>query len=699
MLHSMRIGSRLVISFAVLLGLLFLVAVVSLSHFGKLTAVTQTIVDVQAQRVALAHTADKRALSAANCLLRLLQTSEREQRIPLYTAMDADISDLDAAIAEIGTLAENDLNMRSASENAQLDHLNELRSSYDDLFRITVETIELEGPARAHKHFVTKTQSALNALLKETSALSERQQRGMHAGLEQLRQAEAGARTLVILISLGALLVGSLLAWIIARSIVKPVREAVRVADTIAHGDLTQPIPAGHADEMGQLLQSLGVMRDSISSREEKILKLAYRDTLTDLPNRTLFLEEFSRLAADSTGAVLMLDINRFALINNALGYPVGDLILRVVGKRLNELSPSPRLIARLWGDKFAFLLADANKETARAFADAILATLQNPITLDNQRLDIGGNLGIALYPQDGEDPSTLLRRAEMAINFAKQHHVDFAYAADIGDEPVHEHLSLIGEMREALERNEFAIYYQPKFSFNTEKISGTEALLRWNHPTRGLVPPMRFIPFAEQTGFIREITPWLLEQVIAHAAEWRRQGWDIIPSVNLSTLDLIDPWLVEHISGLLQKHGLAAGQLCLEITESALMEDPEIALRHLNQMSALGLKLSIDDYGSGQASLAYLKKLPVNELKIDREFVTSVSELPKNAAIVRSTILLCHELGLSVVAEGAETAAELDWLQHNHCDVVQGYGIAKPMPLADFLPWVSAFEQRAGKL
>jgi diguanylate cyclase (GGDEF)-like protein len=447
------------------------------------------------------------------------------------------------------------------------------------------------------------------------------------------------------------------------------------------------------------LLQSLGVMRDSISSREEKILKLAYRDPLTGLPNRTLFLEEFFRLEAGSSGAVLMLDINRFALINNALGYPVGDLILRVVGTRLNELAPSPKLIARLWGDKFAFLLADADKESAMSFVSTILATLQHPITLDNQRLDIGGSLGVALYPQDGADPSTLLRRAEMAINFAKQRHIDHAFAADIGGEPVYEHLSLIGEMREALERHEFTLHYQPKFSFSREQITGTEALLRWNHPTRGLVPPLRFIPFAEQTGFIREITPWLLEQVIGHAAEWRRQGWEIIPSVNLSTLDLLDPWLLEHISGLLQKHGLAAEHLCLEITESALMEDPEIALKHLNQLSALGLKLSIDDYGSGQASLAYLKTLPVNELKIDREFITAVSELPKNAAIVRSTILLCHELGLSVVAEGAETPAELAWLKSNHCDVVQGYGIARPMPLADFLPWVSAFEQRAGKL
>lgn len=686
MLRSIRIGSRLAISFAALLGLLLVVAAVSLLRLSALTTVTQTIVDVQVRRVDLAHEANQHAQSAATHLLQLLQTADREKRIPLYAAMDAEIAALDAAIAKI------DMDESSAQEGAQLARLNELRDTYDELFRTTVETIELEGTPQARQHFESKTQVALYALLKETSALSEREQRSMRNDLDLLKQAESGSRTLLVIIALGALVLGKTLAWVITRSIVDPVSEAVQVAENIAQGDLAQPVPVGQPDEMGKLLSSLGVMRDSIVSREERILKLAYEDGLTGLPNRTRFEESFAALPAGSFGAVVVLDIDRFALINNALGHPTGDLILRKIATRLGGVAPAPKLMVRLWADKFAFLLEHADKAAATEFADAVLAVLAHPITLDGQRLDVSGSLGIALYPQDGMESATVLRRAEMAIHFAKRRHIGFAFASEVGSEPAHENLSLIGEMREAMERDEFLVYYQPKLRFADNKISGAEALIRWKHPTRGLVPPIRFIPFAEQTGFIREITPWLIEQVIGHAAEWRRNGLDIIPSANLSTLDLLDPWLIEHISGLLVKHGLAPQQLCLEITESALMDQPELALKHLNELSALGLKLSIDDYGSGQASLAYLKTLPVNELKIDREFVTAVSSLPKNAAIVRSTILLCHELGLDVVAEGAETDEELAWLKGHHCDVVQGYGIAKPMSLEEFLPWASAF-------
>jgi len=394
---------------------------------------------------------------------------------------------------------------------------------------------------------------------------------------------------------------------------------------------------------------------------------------------------------------VAVLDLNRFASINNALGYSVGDLILQEIAQRLKGSALQPTMVARLWGDKFAFLQDGANHQVAGDFARSIVVALQDPITLDGHNLDVSGSLGIALYPGDGNDPAVLLRRAETASHFAKRRHLGFAYAADMGEGVAHEQLSLIGEMREAMESNEFAIYYQPKLHLADDAIHSVEALLRWNHPVRGLVPPGQFIPFAELTGFIQEITPWIIARVIEQAAEWQRTGLSIIPSVNLSTLDLLDHGLVAYVSGLLKQRGLEPSRLCFEITESALMAEPELALKHLNELSTLGVKLSIDDFGSGHASLAYLKILPVNELKIDREFVASVSELPKNAAIVRSTILLCHELGLTVVAEGAETNAELAWLKENQCDIVQGYGIARPMPADEFISWMSAFENRNG--
>jgi EAL domain-containing protein (putative c-di-GMP-specific phosphodiesterase class I) len=348
-------------------------------------------------------------------------------------------------------------------------------------------------------------------------------------------------------------------------------------------------------------------------------------------------------------------------------------------------------MVARLWGARFAFLIDIASEDCARRFAAAVLERLRDPITLDGQRLDIGGSIGIALYPQDGLDAGTLLRRAELALAAAKRRRSGLAFAVEAGEEPAPEQLSLIGDMRAAMADGQFILAYQPKLDFHTGRIVAAEALLRWRHPERGMVPPGSFIPFAEQTGFIREITPWVLDAAIRQLAQWRTQGLEIAVSANLSTLDLLDPELPRRVKALLEFHAVPAAHLCLEITESALMDDPALALAHLNALAALGVKLSIDDYGVGQASLAYLKSLPVNELKLDRSFVTAIADSPRNGAIVQSTIMLSHALGLSVVAEGVETEEELEWLRANGCDVGQGYGISRPMMAADLPGWVAA--------
>ncbi|OIQ87086.1 cyclic di-GMP phosphodiesterase Gmr [mine drainage metagenome] len=680
----MKIGTRLTVSFAVLLCLLIAVSTVSLSRFDGLAAVTRTIVEVQVRRAFLAQEANLHAQAAANSLLKLLQTPDRERRVRLYAQMDAELASSDAAVTEVAKT------LLSGQDKAQLERLNAVRKNYGDRFRETVEMIELDGPVSARNHFDASTQKALGALLKETSALAATQRERMSADLEQLKDAETSAQHIVILLTLSALMAGAALAWLMTRSIVGPVGAAVGVAEAIARGDLDKAVPAGKGDEVGKLLRALEVMRDSIFTREAKLNRLAYEDALTGLPNRTSFLETFERLPAERAGAVVVLDIDRFALINNALGHDIGDRLLGEIGRRLMKMDGRQMLVARLWGNEFAFLLEGADRMEAIGFVDTILALLRNPISLDGQRLDVSGTLGIAFYADEAAEGAAVLRKATLAMRSAKKRRVSYAFGDEVDHQPAHEHLTLIGEMREALSRNEFVVYYQPKLNLALNRVTGAEALLRWQHPQKGLIPPSRFIPFAEQTGFIREITPWLLELVIRHAAEWHRDGLQVVPSVNLSTYDLLNPDLVAYIRRLLEKYELPADCLCLEITESALMEEPELALMHLNELSGLGVKLSIDDYGSGQASLAYLKMLPVNELKIDRVFVSDVAKTPKNAAIVRSTIILCHELALSVVAEGAETAEEFAWLKENNSDMVQGYVVAKPMPLDAFLARVS---------
>jgi len=510
-----------------------------------------------------------------------------------------------------------------------------------------------------------------------------------------LEQAEAPYRsmqTILYYIVVGGIILFVLGSIMFARRIARPVNQLAAVAHRIQAGDYAQPVPRLPPDEIGQLAVSLDHMRAGIAEREQKILKIAYEDTLTGLPNRTRLLEACERLAADAHAAIGVLDLDRFAMINNALGHPVGDRLLDKVGERLSGIVAAPSLVARLWGDEFAFLLVGADEAQATQFAELLRATLRDPFVLDGQRLDVGGSLGIALRPRDGQDGNTLLRRAELAMYAAKRRQTGFAFASGVGGDPPHEQLSLIGEMREALARQEFVVYYQPKLDLASGKISSAEALLRWLHPDKGLLPPLSFIPFAEQTGFIREITPWLLENVIVQTANWRAAGLRIVPSINISARDLLNPELVEQVQRLTALHSLPPGEICLEITESALMEDPALALEHLNKLAAHGVKLSIDDYGAGQASLAYLKTLPVHELKIDQSFISSVITSHKDAAIVNSTILLGHALGMKVVAEGAETPADLDWLRNSGCDVGQGYGIARPMPAAKLSEWIAAF-------
>jgi diguanylate cyclase (GGDEF)-like protein len=690
MFGSLSIRARLILSFTFLLCLLLAVAAVSLQRFQALTDKTGMLIDEEVRRVFLAQSANQHAQAAAICLLKILQTQDREKRVPLYAEMDADNAAAQLAVTELGR------NIAMPSVREEIDQILALSKTYADVFQETVELVELSGPQTAHQHFQDKTGVALAALLNATRNLVTKHQLMTQSEVEQLRRDTASARLLVILLAAAAFLTGSSLAWLIARSIVLPVQEAVAVAETIASGDYKKLVPMGQRDEIGALLRSLAVMRDSIGSREESILRLAYVDTLTGLPNRTRLLELFAARCADCAGVLLILGIDRFAPINKALGHAVGDQLLREIAGRLQRLLGESEVVARLWGDEFALLLNPADKPKIEAFAQNVLMALRQPMSVDGQRLDIDASIGIVSFPQDGSSITSLMRRADLAMNAAKRRHAGFAFGSELDDEPGHEQLSLIGQMREALTRGEFVAWYQPKLNLAQNKISGAEALIRWRHPEKGMIPPGRFIPFAEQTGFIREITPWILRQAIEHAAQWLHSGMPVVTSVNLSTHDLLNHALVDQVKGLIEKYSLPPELLCLEITESALMDEPELALKHLHELAALGLKLSIDDYGTGQASLAYVKTLPVHELKIDRAFVTGVDNDRKNAAIVSSTILLCRELGLSVVAEGAETDEEVAWLRSIGCDLVQGYRVAKPMPVADFTAWVGEFNQRA---
>lgn len=503
----------------------------------------------------------------------------------------------------------------------------------------------------------------------------------------------------LLLLTAGGTLVALAISVLTARRITGPLRELSETAKQLGAGDYQHPIDIPLDDEVGELSRAFESMRVAISRREVEIRKLAYHDALTDLPNRAqfaIFLNEAIARATESDGTfhVLMLDLDRFKNVNDVLGHSVGDELLRKVGQRVkHQLNNTPAQLARLSGDEFVVLLPDTTLEQARGVADAILRSLELPISLEDQNVDLGAGLGIAGYPAHGTEAESLLSHAEVAMYAAKQGRRGAVIYDPEFDTASQQSLSLLSEMRVAVEHNQFRLYVQPKMMLGTGKVVGLEALIRWDHPVHGLLFPDSFIPFAERTGFIRMLTRWMLDQSAALCAELRDQGVHPKLSVNISTHDLLDQDLPAKFAEILRRHGVTPSSFCLEITESAIMEDPVRAQQTLEGLHAMGVDLSIDDFGTGYSSLAYLKRLPVQELKIDKSFVMSMERDADDTKIVRSTIDLGHNMGLRVVAEGVENAAVWDLLAAMGCDQGQGYFMSRPIPSERIADWIATWK------
>ena len=443
----------------------------------------------------------------------------------------------------------------------------------------------------------------------------------------------------------------------------------------------------------GFLLLAVGfqrqLIRQAAASHHE-----ALHDPLTGLPNRELFADRVGQAirAADrglQPAALLLLDLDRFKDVNDTLGHHHGDLLLGEVAARLTSALRGVDTVARLGGDEFAMLLPDATAEGAAAVADKLRATLHQPLTLDGVGLDLDASIGIAVYPDHGGDAAELLQHADVAMYAAKQTHAGFVVYDPAVDQHSPRRLALLGGLRRALERNELVLHYQPKADLHSGQVLGAEALVRWQHPAHGLLGPGEFIPLAERTGLIHPLTRWVLDAALRQAAEWRRAGHHLSIAVNVSTRSLLDHDFPEQVADRLATWQVPAGSLVLEVTESAVMADPALALEVLGRLHALGVGLAVDDFGTGYSSMAYLKALPVDELKVDRSFVGQMTTSNSDAVIVRSTIDLGHNLGLHVVAEGVENQATWEELAALGCDTAQGYHLGRPMPAADLERWL----------
>jgi len=420
---------------------------------------------------------------------------------------------------------------------------------------------------------------------------------------------------------------------------------------------------------------------------------LARHDALTGLPNRVLLREEAQRRIMHLNGdamALILMDLNEFKEVNDTLGHFAGDQLLRQVGERLAGFTTESTLVTRLGGDEFAILRSQADAVTAEQLAMRVGESLRRPFLVSGMTLEIDASMGIALAPLHASDYDGLLQRADSAMYAAKRNHTGIAMHTREQEADNSQKLALASDLRRAIEGGQLSLYYQPKAALRTGNISGVEALVRWRHPDRGMISPDQFIPLAERSGLINLLSMWVLKTALHQVADWKRMGLVMPVSVNLSARDLIDIRLPDEIEAALHEANVASELLEVEITESVLTADPARARAIVTRIGELGPTTTIDDFGAGYSSLAYLKNLPVHALKIDRSFVLGMTDNEHDATIVHAVVDLAHNLGLRVVAEGAEDMAVWERLRLAGCDEVQGFVLAQPMPSAQATDWLS---------
>ncbi|MAT64444.1 MAG: hypothetical protein CMN57_02220 [Gammaproteobacteria bacterium] len=476
------------------------------------------------------------------------------------------------------------------------------------------------------------------------------------------------------------------------RTVLSPLSTLTRAMNQVAHGQYQERLPAPRNRETRNLLDAFQHMQHMIEQRQNELRHQTLHDGLTGLPNRLLLNDRMQQALLISARdgnpfCLLMMDLDRFKEINDTLGHHVGDEVLREISRRLNDLLRRSDTIARLGGDEFAVLLPETGISEAQAIAGKIAQCLDQAISINDQRLLVDTSIGIAAYPDHGSDIDTLVKRADVAMYVAKNNGLTHSVYSSEHDPHSVSRLAMISELRHSFQHDELELHYQPKVAISSGELVGVEALLRW--PRWSDVSIDYIITTAEQTGLIRPLTQWVIRRALEQHLAWQRLNINLPIAINLSTWNLEHADIDANIGALLDEMQVNPVYLELEITENAMLKNPERAQEILQRLSQRGIRLSIDDYGTGFSSLAYLKQMPVREIKIDRSFVADMLEDENDAVIVRSTIDLAHNLGLKVVAEGVESADIWDMLQILDCDIAQGYYIARPMSAARFTDWL----------
>jgi len=597
-----------------------------------------------------------------------------------------------------------------ATELRELTHLDlTLRATQDGVADIWISTLQPAQREQLQGNMAELANDAISLIgdesyLNQTLVLASGDgfevRALLHKSLSQAQQAFAPLDQNILLIALAALTASLIGALLLARSVSQPVQQLAAVAERVRQGDYQASLDLQRSDELGRLATTFKAMQQGIAERERQLAHNALHDALTGLPNRTLALERLgSAITAGRSTALLYLGVANFRAVNESLGAEGGDLALQQLSRRLQAILRPGDSVARIIGDEFLLLLENTDSDSAVGIADKVQQLLLKPLRVAAHDFALDCRIGIASYPVDGNAPEELLRRAGIAMQDAAGMASHLQVYQRGRDDAQQRQIRLIRDLRHAPSKAELLLHYQPKLDIAAGQVRQAEALLRWQHPELGMISPGEFIPLAERTGSIQLLTTWVIEEVLRQLREWAGRGLRVQVSLNISTEDLIDPQLPARVSKLLAEYQVPAEQLIFEITESGVMLNPELALQVLHDLRACGISLSVDDFGTGYSSLAQLKRMPVQELKIDQSFIRDLDDASEDSVIVRSTIEMSHSLGLKVVAEGVEFERSLQLLGRWQCDTAQGYLISRPLAAQAFETWMAQYSHASSTL
>lgn len=686
-----RISYRLALSYILILSLFILVVIRSVSQVQEVSRRSQEFASqdlqklLQVQNLAL-------DIEGSTSALVLIFNATQEKRKPAYDAIDAKKKHIDELIQQLSAESDDEAQLICLQRLSSTHQ--EYRQSYLNLF----DEIELDNTEGAKLVFETQVAPARQAFLSESNVLLELAKQRIRQRQAEEQEDLAQLKLHILAISVLIVLSGMALAFITQSSVVQPLSMLEHSALRIASGDYNSKMPTTRTTEVAQVSHALNIMTDAIASREAEIEQLAYYDSLSNLPNRTRLLTMFSQQNLQHHAMILM-DIARLKIVNETLGFGTGDTLIVETSQRLQRAlgkhSEKKTFLAKFSGGQFALFCADNSDSYTQNLVEQIIHDIQLelnvPVQCGSYSIDVNLVFGSAIANSESNNLTTLIRNAEVALYAAKERSETFAWYSDAQEASRLSHLSLLSDLRSAIQNNELQMWLQPKIRLNDMHCYGFEALVRWQHPKRGFISPIEFVPFAERAGYISHITNWMLEQAVQTLAQWKNRYPQLSIAVNVSTNDLRDQKLPERVKQLIHQYQISPMNLQLELTESGIMENPDDAIPLLHSLRATGIGLSIDDFGTGHSSLAYLQKLPVSELKIDRSFVIDIDQQESTQKLVKTIVEMGHSLGLHVIAEGIETQAERDTLIKLSCDSMQGYFASKPLHGSTLGDWLTS--------